>query len=74
MKEPRPLSPVRRATANYALAVLFCIQLCFPSTAIRWWFIAGYLALAVGILAFSPTHRRSFWGLVSTLPGSDRGR
>jgi predicted MFS family arabinose efflux permease len=25
MKEPRPLSPVRRATANYALAVLFTV-------------------------------------------------
>jgi cation:H+ antiporter len=55
------------------LAVLFVGQLVFPSTAIRWWFIAFYLAASVGLLVFRGAERRRlFFGLLFSLPGRDR--
>ncbi len=54
------------------LAGLFAAQLFFPSTLIRWWFIALYLAIAAGLLLLGPSSQRSaFFGLVFSLPRSD---
>lgn len=48
-----------------ALAVLFGVQLLFPSAIVRWGFIALYLCTAVGVLAFgSGVQRRAFFALV----------
>ncbi len=56
-----------------ALASLFVAQLVFPSTTIRWGFIAVYLALSVGLLSFRGAERRRlFFGLLFSLPGRDR--
>ena len=58
------------------LAVLFGIQLYFPSAAVRWAFTAIYLALSVYVLAFgSPQTRKIFFWLLrgnslKNLPGN----
>jgi len=55
------------------LALLFAAQLFFPSTAVRWGFVALYLLLAAGLLVFGPRgQREAFFALVFSLPSSDR--
>jgi cation:H+ antiporter len=55
------------------LAVLFMGQLFFPSTTVRWWFVALYLGIVMGIMIFGPdSQRRAFLRLVFSLPSSDR--
>jgi cation:H+ antiporter len=55
-----------------ALAVLFIGQLAFPDPVVRWWFIALYLGLSVGKLAWGgAAFRRVFFGLLFSLPGSE---
>jgi len=57
------------------LAVLFGVQLVFPSTAVRWWFIGVYLLLSAAVLGLGPgNRRRAFFELVLSRPGSDRQR
>ncbi|MBW2272538.1 MAG: sodium:calcium antiporter [Deltaproteobacteria bacterium] len=57
------------------LAALFAAQLFFPSTAVRWGFVALYLLLSAGLLAFgSKGQRQAFFHLVFSLPSSERKR
>jgi len=55
------------------LAFLFMGQLFFPSPTVRWWFVALYIGVVLGIMMFGPDgQRRAFLRLVFSLPGSDR--
>jgi cation:H+ antiporter len=57
-----------------ALAILFGAQLFFPSTAVRWGFIALYMAIFAGLLvAGPPSLRRAFFALVLGRPRPDPG-
>ncbi len=54
------------------LAALFMGQLFFPNPTVRWWFVALYLGVVMGIMIFGPdSQRRAFLRLVFSLPGSD---
>ncbi len=55
------------------LALLFGAQLVFPSTAVRWWFIWIYLALAAVYLCI-PSQRRHFLRLLFSSPVAGRAR
>jgi hypothetical protein len=51
------------------LAVLFTIQLVFPSALVRWSFIVLYLGLSVAVLAAGPAvGRRAFFALLLGRP------
>lgn len=55
------------------LLLLFAVQLVFPSTQVRWWFIGLYLLLSAGVLAFGPAkQRRAFFDLVLARPAAER--
>ena len=55
------------------LAVLFMGQLFSPNPTVRWWFVALYLGIVVGIMTFGPdSQRKAFMRLVFSLPSSDR--
>ncbi len=55
------------------LAALFMGQLFFPNPTVRWWFVALYLGVVIGIMVFGPDgQRRAFLRLVFSLPSSDR--
>jgi cation:H+ antiporter len=63
----------RRAEA-LALALLFGAQLFFPSTAVRWGFIALYLLAFTAILVRGPVRqRRAFFALVLARPRPPSG-
>jgi cation:H+ antiporter len=52
------------------LAVLFGGQFLFTSTEVRYLFIALYLAISVGILAFDANRRQLLWRLIVADPGA----